>query len=185
MQINPNVRSNPEGREKEKGKGKGKGNFPGSAPWHPAVPGLPGAWISQCPHTPAPRRWLRQSLHPRDWRHVWDPLLHSSPKKQEPGVCTLNPALAVSAALGSSPWILLAPPRQGRAQVSVPLHSQGLESHAVPPPQPSPGRALPPAAALNKPLSVLLITLGCSSGLAGAGGGCADSARDLEGPSAP
>lgn len=89
-------------------------------------------------------------------------------------MCTLNPALAVSAALGSSPWILLAPPRQGRAQVSVPLHSQGLESHAVPPPQPSPGRALPPAAALNKPLSVLLITLGCSSGLAGAGGGCAD-----------
>lgn len=61
------------------------------------------------------------------------------------------------------------------AEVSVPPHSQiprrcRAQNRSLCP-LPSPGRALPPAAALNKPLSVSLITLGCSSGMAGAAGG--------------
>lgn len=101
MQMSPNVRSNRRGEE-ERGEGREI-----SQALHHLEPGSASA-----PTPPAPGKWLRQSLHPRGWRHVWDPLLQSRPRKQEPGVCT---ALAASGSLGSSSWFG-SWPHQGRAE---------------------------------------------------------------------
>lgn len=108
---------------------------------------------------------------------MWEPLLQSSPEEQE-----LSQGRALSALFHMRPSAEcrdLAPLPCGAAGSTVStllLHPMVLLR-----PLPSPARALPAAAALNKPLRVSLITLGCSSGSARARLGLLEAGQTVHG----
>ena len=198
MQISPNVRSN-----RSRG-GGGEGNFPGSAPWCPAMPWL--TWsLSLCPKNPLhPQphpRWLRHPLHPKGLEVCLGASAAEQPREtgawgEHPRPCS-GSAHLWNARIRNLVWLLC--PARGRAEPwcclavvlqAVPCHvSPAARAHGAAGckviylfrPLPNPAGALPAAAALNKPLSVSLITLGCSSGSARAGLGLAEAVQTTHG----